>query len=641
MAGFLISMKLTVLRRSMSGARAASLIIGAMLGLAAAVGTVLLGLLTLPPSAAVPFYAVLCLLWTFGWLIGPLLTGGDAILRLEYFTLFPLRPRRLAAGLLAATFTGITPVITAIAFGVLLVYGIRLNAVAALVAVPAIALQLVLVIVLSRVATQALGSALRSRIGWELSALVAGLVIAFLNSGWWALGFFGKLFSGHWAGHVSTVVRWLPSGWATVAVNAAGHSDWLLMVAALGGLVLLCLVLFRAWAALLGRHLVRGTVTTKSRVAHAAIGADGGRRLPATPFGAVLGKELRLWLRDPRRARFTRIALWIGVFTGLIPLLSGSKVLLPWSGVVAALFAGALSANLYGMDAGALWLTMVAPGMERTDVRARQAAWLMLVLPVTLVLTAVMAFCPVPDQLWPWVLALLPATIGAGAGLIPLVSLLGPAPFPDRPGGNPLDGFSDESGDQVRMQTLIVLVLELLCAAPAAAIVLAGRLLHSTVLQWLGLPAGVIAGVFFAWLFGRLAYGRLRGQGPEILDIMRKGPQRDPVRLADAAPDPAQQDLPSGIAAVAGLLMSLGILSLIPQGIVALVLGSVHAKARSWFLALYFSAPDRLLISIGFILAGLALISGAATIVWTTRRQQRRAAAVSYPARKPERVGVA
>jgi ABC-2 type transport system permease protein len=49
-----------------------------------------------------------------------------------------------------------------------------------------------------------------------------------------------------------------------------------------------------------------------------------------------------------------------------------------------------------------------------------------------------MAFCPVPDQLWPWVLAVLPATIGAAAGLIPLVSLLGPAPFPDRPGGNPL-----------------------------------------------------------------------------------------------------------------------------------------------------------------------------------------------------------
>jgi hypothetical protein len=36
------------------------------------------------------------------------------------------------------------------------------------------------------------------------------------------------------------------------------------------------------------------------------------------------------------------------------------------------------------------------------------------------------------------------------------------------------------------------------------------------------------------------------------------------------------QDLPSGIAAVVGVLMTLGILSRFPQGIVALVLGSVR-----------------------------------------------------------------
>ncbi|HXL89260.1 MAG TPA: hypothetical protein VN969_09815 [Streptosporangiaceae bacterium] len=177
--------------------------------------------------------------------------------------------------------------------------------------------------------------------------------------------------------------------------------------------------------------------------------------------------------------------------------------------------------------------------MERTDVRARQAAWLTLVLPAAIVLTAAMAFVKIPAHTWPWVLAVLPATIGAAAGLIPLISLLGPAPFPGRPGGNPLDGFSDESGDQVR---------------------------HSTAVQWLGLPTGLITGLFCAWL---------------------------------------------------------GILSLFPQGIVALVLGSVHAKVHGWFLALHFSAPDRVLISTGFILAGLTMLASAAAMVWTTRRRQR------------------
>jgi hypothetical protein len=68
---------------------------------------------------------------------------------------------------------------------------------------------------------------------------------------------------------------------------------------------------------------------------------------------------------------------------------------------------------------------------------------------------------------------------------------------------------------------------------------------------------------------------------------MRKGPQRDPVAApaygADAPPVPGRQYLPSGIAAMVGVLMTLGILSLFPQGIVALVLGSVHAKVHGWF----------------------------------------------------------
>jgi ABC-2 type transport system permease protein len=623
MVGFLTSMKLTVLRRSMSGARAASLILGGLFGLAAAVGTVLLGLITLPPSAAVPFYAVLSLLWTLGWLLGPMLTGGDAILRLEYFNLFPVSPRRLAVGLFGAAFAGITPVITFLAFGFLLVVGIRTGVTAALIAVPAIVLQLALVVLLSRTTMQALGSAMRSRVGWELSSLVVGLVIAFLNSGWFALGFFVKLFTGHWASHVATTVKWLPSGWAVDAVAAAGRSDWPIVAASLGGLVVLCGVLLLAWASLLGRHLVRGTVTTRSGVARPS------KRLPGSPFGAVVGKELRLWQRDPRRSRFVRIAFWIGVFTGLYPLLDHSLVLLPWAGVVAVLFAGALAANLYGMDAGALWLTMVTPGIERTDVRARQFAWLLFVVPTALVLTGAAAFFRVNDAMWPWVLAALPAIIGAAAGLMPLVSLLSPAPFPDRPGGNPLDGFSDESGDQVRLQTLIVLFAELLLAMPAGAVVLAGHLTHDTTLQWLGVPVGVVTGVLFAWLFGQIAYRRLRAKGPEILDIMRKGPQRDPVKLETDEPDavaPAGQDLPSGIASVVGLLMTLGILMLIPQGIVTLVLGFAHVKVRGWFLALHFTSPDRVLISIGFILLGLASISGALALVWTTKRKQRRAA---------------
>jgi ABC-2 type transport system permease protein len=620
MVGVLTSMKLAVLRRSMSGPRAAGLVIGALFGLAAAVGTVLLGLIDFPPGAAASFFEVVFAVWALGWVLGPMLTGGDALLRLEYFTLLPLRPRRLALGLLGAAFAGLTPIITLVACGLLLCYGVRLGPGAALVAVPAMALQLLLLVLLSKVATAALGGALRSRVGWELSALVVGLVIAFLNTGWFAVGFFVRLFTGAWAPRVAGVAAWLPTGWATVAVDAAGRGDWALTAAALAGLPALCAVLWLVWAAMLGHQLVRGTVTTRSGVARPA----RRRRLPGTPIGGVIGKELRLWRRDPRRARFLRIAFWIGLFTGMLPVLSGWNVMLPWSGVVAVLFAGALSANLYGLDAGALWLTLVTSGTERIDVRGRQLAWLSLVLPAAVTLTAVMAAFPAPGAMWPWVLAVLPAVLGAAAGLLPLVSLLGPAPFADRPGGNPLDGFSDESGDQVRLQTLIVLFAELVLAAPAAGVVLAGRLLHSAPLQWLGVPAGVLTGSLFAWLFGRIAYRRLRARGPEILDVLRKGPRREPVRPAvDGEAAAPARELPPGTAAAVGLLIMLGILLTLPQGAVALALRLTHAPVRGWFVALHFGGAAGLLIAAGSLLLGLACLASGLLTARAARRRSR------------------
>lgn len=605
MVGLLTRMKLTVLRRSMNGPRAASMGIGALVGLGVAVGTVWLGFLTYPSrTAAVGLFSLVFLIWTLGWVVGPTLTGGDATLRLEFFSLLPVRTRRLAVGLLGSSLAGITPIVTLIAFCLLIVYGIRLGPAAAIVAVPAIILQLIFVVLLSRVTLQALGRTMRSRVGWELSALAVGFVIAFLNTGWFAIGFFLRLFTSRWADELGAVVRTLPSGWAVVAVDAAGRSDWPLVVAALGGLLGLSAVLLLLWTELLARELIKGSAGGGSR-AVVLTGPSRRRLLPATASGAVVGKELRLWSRDPRRARFLRIALWIGVFTAVLPLLTGRSVMVPWAGVVAVFFAGAFSANVYGLDAGALWLTMMPPGVERADVRGRQWAWLLVVAPVALTLTAAAALLPVPGWSWAWVLAVLPAGLGAAVGLIPLVSIFAAAPFPDRPGGNALDGFSDESGDQVRLQTLLVLLLELLAAAPAAGVVLAGTLLRSSALRWAGVPVGVITGVALAWLFGRLAARRLTTHGPEILDVMRGGPRRSPAAVEDGHRERFPEgDLPTGAAAVVGLLITTGILLLLPQGIIALFLGILHAPVRGWFVALHFEPPVRPLVSAASILLG-------------------------------------
>ncbi|MGW1177406.1 hypothetical protein ACWD4P_27275 [Kitasatospora sp. NPDC002543] len=627
-------MKLAVLRRSMSGPRAASLLLGAFTGGLAAVGTVLLGLADFPtPEAGVTVVAAVLAVWTAGWALGPTVTGGDPTLRLDYFTLLPRQPRSLAVGLLGAAFVGVTPLVTLIALSVLIVLGAGYGGLLpALVAVPALLLHLLFVLVLSKLTLQSLGGAARSRLGWELSALLVGLVTGLLNTGWFAIGFFVRLLTGEWADAVGTAVRVLPSGWSVVAVDAARRGDWLLVAACLGGLLALSALLFEAWIALLARQLARGTArgtarsTANGAARGGAVGSRASRRairlpvVPDTPGGAVLGKELRLWARDPRRARMLRMALWTGVFTGLLPLLGGFPALVPWAGVVAALFAGALGSNLYGLDAGALWLTLVVPGAERVDVRSRQLAWLLVVAPGSLLLTLAAGAAARAGGTWPWVLAVLPAVLGAGAGLVPLVSVLGPASFPDRPGGNPLDGFSDENADQARLQSMVVLLLQALGALPAAGVVLTGTLLHSEPLRWTGVAVGLGMGLLHAVLLGAGARHRLETRGPELLDALRKGVRRTAEPAGPGGRDGGSDRLPPGRAVAAGLLTTAGVLAVAPQGAVALGMALFAPANRSWFLALHLPSVWRVPVAVGFVLLGAGCLLGT----YRLTRDQRR-----------------
>ena len=47
----------------------------------------------------------------------------------------------------------------------------------------------------------------------------------------------------------------------------------------------------------------------------------------------------------------------------------GATALLPFAGALTALMAAVTSANLYGQDGTALWLTLLTPGSEHADVR--------------------------------------------------------------------------------------------------------------------------------------------------------------------------------------------------------------------------------------------------------------------------------
>ncbi len=516
MVGILIRMKWRVLRHSLRGTQGVLTGIGAFVGLAAAAATALVSTAAFDrPGVGVDLLAALYLLWTVGWLFGPVFTGGgDETLRPEHFALLPLTPRRLAAGLLGAAFVGVPAIVTFLAFTGLVV--VADGAAAVLVAVVVLPLQLVFVVLLSRVTMAGLGAVLRSRRGRDLGVLLAAFVGLSGFAVQAALNTVAPALIEGRSPTLSTVLRAVPSGWGITAVDAAGRADWPLVLGCVAGLLLLVTGLLAAWGVLLVRRTTRVAVNTGPRRSRA--GAGIGHRLPATRIGAVAGKELRAWARDARRRVALLSMLIVGAVVSVVPAISNDNTTsLPFAGLVVVTMGCLLAGNLYGMDGSALWHTLVVPGGELADVRGRQLAWLLVVGPVTLVLSLVLPGIADPSQ-YPWALSLAPALLGGGAGLIVVLSVYAGYPVPDQK-GNPLAAGRNPGFTRVLLQLSITLLLAVV-GLPEIAILAAGS--GTPAVQWLGLPVGIGVGVLCWWWWGRLAQRRLAAQGPELLATVGK-----------------------------------------------------------------------------------------------------------------------
>ncbi len=530
MAGVLIRMKLTILRRAYAGPQASYVQTGAVLGAAAAIATIALATLDAEPATLRDLLAVVFALWTLGWALAPAY-GGAPVLRPEHFALQPIPRHRLAFALLGAAFVGIAAAITLVAFGALIVLGARLGTVPALLAIPGTALQLALVVVLSRLAARGFGALSRSRVGGAVSALITGVMLVAASSGWIVFVALDAVLDSGFSDGFSTALTVLPSSWAVLAVEAS--SPWPLL-----GLAALVALLVLAWTRALGPPRLARTVVRGS--AH-----DRG--------GSVFRKELRSWWRDPVRLQSVIVAPVFAVLTCLVPLAFDSTEFLPFIGALIALMGAVMSANAYGQDGTALWLTILTPGSERADVRGRQLAWLAVFGPMTVIGAAIS-----PSA---YGIAAAAALLGAGAGLVPLVSVtqLVPGPDPREHRDSPL-----EHGD-LTGQAFLMLILAATAAAPAVGVVaLAGVA---------GIGVGLVTGVLGALLLGRAAEQRLRERGPELLQLMRSG--KPPAN--ESAPTPAR----------IWLFVTLGMIALFPQAIVPAVMKLTGEVARVWFLALY------------------------------------------------------
>ncbi|MFC4808139.1 hypothetical protein [Paenibacillus sp. GCM10023250] len=121
-----------------------------------------------------------------GWIFGPILFAGeDKTLLPENFRLLPVTPHRLATGLLGASLFGVPALISLLAFSTLFVYALQSGGLpSAIAAIPAVLLQLLFTVSISRVVTSMLRKLVRSQASSFFSSMITGAIMAFFVTGW-------------------------------------------------------------------------------------------------------------------------------------------------------------------------------------------------------------------------------------------------------------------------------------------------------------------------------------------------------------------------------------------------------------------------------------------------------------------------
>ncbi|WP_329004663.1 hypothetical protein OHA18_14885 [Kribbella sp. NBC_00709] len=574
----LVRMRLAAFRHALKDQlRMTWIVTGGLVGLALAGGTIWVA-----AKGDNDVLVVLLAIWMLGWVVGPLFTGGgDETLKPEYFTMMPLPPRTLSTGLLVAALAGVAPIISLIALLSLVISGDGIAA--ALVAVPALLLQLFCFILASRLAVAVYGVLLQVRAGAVTAALVNAFILAFTAQGWALVVAF---VSTDVQGTMATAGRIAPSGWGFDAVQAAGRGDWLQVVGLLLALAVLAAVMLFAWSALLVRRTTAARSSAKVR-----------RPLTATsPRSAAAAKEWRSWTRDLLYGHKVIFSIAYGLFFCLMPLAIGLKSMLPWAGPAAVVMGGSMMSNLYGSDGTALWTTLMTPGSSGPDVRARQRAFLLVFGPITLVITVLLTWWSGYASAWPLVLSVLPALLGGAAGLIVATSVYTAVPTTDahKRSGNPLNTGENEGETMGIVYVMLVLVAS--TCAPALIVAL--------YTGWWGVPVGLLSGVLAWWYFGRVAARRLDKKGPELLTLLRHGRS-----TAEQAKKTAGLDaLPKWKRTAAGFCLGFAAIPLFPQALVPAIFKLTgNGDTRSWFLALYQSGPWQWVVIVLMAALGLSM----------------------------------
>lgn len=457
MARLLVQLKLRLLTNALRSSRRAkvSFIVSTGFAVLVAIGTFWLLAALRGGSAPVAQTATVFTVFAFGWLIVPLITFGlDATLDPATLALYPLRTRPLGVGLLAASATGAWPLANMIGLlGVTI--GLAHGGAAVVVAVLAVALQVLFCIALARFVTTGLAGLLRSRRGTDLAAFAVIPLFALYEAFVQLvprLAAEGKITAATFT-HIDRWLRWLPPGLAVHAIHdaSAGHLGTGLSRLAL--LAAIIVVLGWLWIRSLGRALVSVDTSTEAS-------AVRGRPLPfarAGVRGTVAGRYLIYQRRDP-----TSIVRW-SIIAVVMVAASVSTIRTPNYHVAlfvsAAVAGGMLSlfnANWIGITGPAFTLEASALTGRRTIrsyIAGRDLALAAIAVPLVVILSFGLAafaghtldgFLVLPIDL---------AAIGAGLALSSLyaVSLAYPAV---KRVGSPIPNAADGHGGQAFVGTI-------------------------------------------------------------------------------------------------------------------------------------------------------------------------------------------
>lgn len=523
MIAVILKLKLTLLRNGLrrSTWRTVALIIGMAYGLLLVVGA-WIGLVALrfaPAWLAADLTTVGFALLTVGWLMMSLLVfGSDETVDPARFALLPVPARRLQPGLFLAGLCGVPGIATSlIALGTVAAWSRSpLMIIAAVITVP---LGVATCFLLARTATSAFSQALSSRRFRDFAAVAMALFGATIglaiNAITRATTDFSLAALRGLLEHVATALGWTPFGWSWSIPGALARGDWATAVIKLLLSVALLAGLWIGW-----RHFLTTSLTSPlesgggSRRVAAGSGID--RLLPANTAGAIAGRSLRYWRRDPRYlAQISGICIapLIIIVTQLISHDGGSKPLIAFAPVLISLLLGSVVTTDISYDGSALW-THISTGVRGASDRSGRAIASAVVLgPIVVIMTVLSSVFSGSAQLLPQVLALVLGLGLIGLGVGCWAGSVWQVPVPP-PGANPFQrgnsgGFANlaSTGASVGLTAAIGL--------PTIALVVA-----SYWIGWLGYLAivvGVVSGLIALRVGIARGGARLDRTWPEVL----------------------------------------------------------------------------------------------------------------------------